>query len=179
MGLFAGIDLHSRKNFIAISDEQDKPLLAREVPNDLDLIVQVLSPYQRRIGGIVVESTFNGYWLIDGLMDVGYKVHLAHPPAMKPYKALRFRDDKSDAFFLARLLRLGILPEGYIFPKRLRPVRDLARTRLKLVRDRASNIHRFQSLAARELGINLSGDHVKTLQESDVPDITINDTFTP
>ena len=169
MGLFAGIDLHSRNSFIAISDEQDKPLLARKIPNDLQAILDVFRPYQRRIRGIVVESTFNDYWLVDGLMDAGYKLHLAHPPAIKPYNALRYRNDQSDAFFLARLLRLGILPEGYIFPKRQRPMRDLARTRLKLVRDRSSNIHRFQSLVSRELGRCISGDQVKKLQEADIP----------
>jgi len=26
----------------------------------------------------VVESTFNWYWLVDGLMDNGYRVHLAN-----------------------------------------------------------------------------------------------------
>ena len=39
-------------------------------------------------------------------------------------------DDKHDAFFLAQLLILGILPQGYIYPRKDRPVCDLARKRM-------------------------------------------------
>ena len=79
-----------------------------------------------------MESTFNWYWLVDGLMDVGYPVHLANPAAMKEYKGLKHKDDKKSALWLANLLRLKILPEGYIYPKEERPVRDLLRKRLHL-----------------------------------------------
>jgi len=75
--------------------------------------------------GIVVESTYNWYWLVDGLMEEGYKVHLANPSAIKQYEGLKHSDDVREAFFLAQLLKLGILPEGYIYPKEERPVRDL------------------------------------------------------
>jgi hypothetical protein len=55
-------------------------------------------------------------WLVDGLMDAGYGcVHLANPSAIKQYEGLKHSDDKHDAFFLAQLLILGILPQGYIF----------------------------------------------------------------
>jgi hypothetical protein len=63
------------------------------------------------------ESTFNWYWLVDGLMDLGYRVHLANPAAIQQYSGLKYTDDDSDALWLAEMLRLGILREGYIYPK--------------------------------------------------------------
>jgi transposase len=33
---------------------------------------------------VVVESTSNWYWLVDGLMEADYRVHLANPAAMQP-----------------------------------------------------------------------------------------------
>ena len=85
--------------------------------NDLSEITKTLYPYKRGIQGIVVESTFNWYWIVDGLMEAGYRVHLANPSAIKQYEGLKYTDDTWDSFWLAHLLRLGILPEGHIYPK--------------------------------------------------------------
>jgi len=52
---------------------------------------------------------------------------------MEQYSGLKHADDQHDAFFLAEMLRLGILPTGYIYPKEERPVRDLLRRRMLLV----------------------------------------------
>jgi transposase len=65
--------------------------------------------------GVVVESTYNWYWLVDGLMEASYRVHLANPAAIQQYNGLKYTDDRSDARWLAHLLRLGVLPEGYIY----------------------------------------------------------------
>jgi transposase len=77
--------------------------------------------------GLVVESTYNWYWLVDALLEAGYRVHLANTAAIVQYSGLKYSDDDSDARWLAKLLRLGLLPEGYIYPKAERAVRDLLR----------------------------------------------------
>jgi transposase len=89
----------------------------KRLPNDLSLITQQLSTYRRSLEGIVVESTYNWYWLVDGLMEKGYRLHLANTAAIQQYNGLKYTDDHSDARWLAHLLRLGVLPEGYIYPK--------------------------------------------------------------
>ena len=76
-----------------------------------------LKPFRNALKGVVIESTFNWYWLVDGLMEAGYRVHLANPAAIKQYTGLKYSDDNSDALWLAEMLRLSILPEGYIFEK--------------------------------------------------------------
>ena len=141
MQLYAGLDLHSRNTYIGIMDKEFRRVFGKRVLNKLPLILKTLEPFQDQLKGIVVESTYNWYWLIDGLMDAGYQcVHLANPSAMKQYEGIKHTDDQHDAFFLAQMLILGILPQGYIYPKEDRPVRDLARKRLFLVRHKTSHI---------------------------------------
>ena len=112
MQLYAGIDLHSNNSYLGISDEEDRRHYKKRLPNEPDVILAELEPYRTDLVGIVVESTFNWYWLVDVLMDSGYRVHLANPAGIQKDKGLKHSGDKHDAFWLARLLRLGILAEG-------------------------------------------------------------------
>jgi len=168
MDHYVGIDLHSTNNYIAIIDHDNKRVFKKKTKNDLRLVVQALNPYKEQIKGIVVESTYNWYWLVDGLIEEEYKLHLANPSAIKQYAGLKHSDDVTDAFHLANLLRLGILPTGYIYPKEERPVRDLLRKRLQLVQQRTAQILSFQNLIARNLGKSMNANAVKKLSEDDV-----------
>ncbi len=64
---FVGIDLHSSNSYIAIIDNDNKRVFKKKVKNDLQNILHVVEPYREQIKGIVVESTYNWYWLVDGL----------------------------------------------------------------------------------------------------------------
>ena len=141
MQLYAGLDLHSTNTYIGILDQEFNRIFKKRVSNNLELILQTLKPFSSQLKGLVVESTYNWYWLIDGLMDNGYQcLHLANPSAIKQYEGLKHADDQHDAFFLAHLLILGILPQGYIYPQKDRPVRDLARKRMFLVQHKTAHI---------------------------------------
>ena len=167
MKSYAGIDLHSSNNYTGISDEENKKLYGKRLPNRLDVVLSVLEPFKESLEGVVIESTYNWYWLVDGLQDHGYKVHLANPSAIKQYEGLKHTDDKWDSFWLANMRRLNILPEGYIYPKEERPVRDILRRRLLFVRHRTSHILSLQSAITRNLGDQISGNDIKKLNESD------------
>ena len=166
MKLFGAIDLHSNNSVVVVSDEEDRVAYKRRLPNDLSMIVKQLEPYRNDLQGVAVESTFNWYWLIDGLMENGYKVHLVNTSAVKVYDGLKFTDDEDDARHLAHLLRLGILPEGYIYPKEQRSVRDLLRKRSQLVRQRTMQILSVKNLAQRNVGRRISQGHIAKLDES-------------
>ena len=140
MGLYAGIDLHSNNSYLAIQDESGKRIFKKRLVNDFNIIDHILSAYRRELVGVVVESTYNWYRLVDNLKDSDYRVHLANTSGMQKYKDLKHKDDCDDAFWLGEMLRLGILPEGYIYPKRERSVRDLLRHRSYLVKHRTSLI---------------------------------------
>lgn len=171
MKCYAGVDLHSNNSYLGIIDKKEKKVLKKKMPNDLEEILRELKPYRKDLEGVVVESTFNWYWLVDGLMDNGYRVHLANPSAIKQYEGLKHSDDAQDAFHLAHLLKLGILPEGYIYPKEERPVRDLLRKRLQLVQQKTSHILSFKNLVSRNLGFQMPSNDIKNVSEEDVKDM--------
>ena len=171
MRLYAGIDLHANSHYLGIIDEQGKVVFKHKMVNELRQTLSVLEPFRSELKGVVVESTFNWYWLVDGLMDHGYQVHLANPSAIQQYEGLKHSDDERDAIWLANLLRLGILPEGYIYPKQERPIRDLLRKRLQLVRHRTSHILSIQNIVSRSLGIRVRGNEVKGLDEEQVAEL--------
>jgi len=169
MELYAGMDLHSRNTLVGVIDSSLKRVFEKRVPNDLCLIVDKLEPFRSRLKGIVIESTYNWYWLVDGLMEAGYSdVRLANPSAIKQYEGLKHTDDRHDAFWLAHLFALGILPEGYIYPKEDRPVRDLLRKRSFLVKHRTAHILSLQSMLEREKAYKLKGNEIKSLKVDDV-----------
>jgi len=163
---FVGMDLHSNNTQVGIINQADRKVINQKLPNNLDLILAFLEPYRETVSGIVVESTFNWYWLVDGLIDAGYKVHLANPCAIQIYNGLKYSNDSHDAYFLAKLLMLGILPEGYIFPKKERHLRDLARKRLMMVQNRTQHILSLKSMVARNLGYSMGAYEVKTMSPS-------------
>jgi transposase len=168
---YAGIDLHSSNNYTAVIDDQDQRVYGKRLPNRLGTVLSALEPFRETLEGVVVESTYNWYWLVDGLEEHGYRVHLANPSAIKQYEGLKHTDDKWDSFWLAHMLRLNILREGYIYPKEERPVRDLLRRRLMFVRHRTAHILSLQSMVTRNLGVRMSCRAIKQLHEEDVEGI--------
>ena len=168
MKLYGGMDLHSTNVVTQLINEADKVLYRKKQSCDWDQILKGLEPFKDNIEGIAVESTYNGYWLVDGLMAAGYRVHLVNTAAVKQYEGLKYTDDDSDAFWLAHLLRLGILPTGHIYPKESRAVRDLLRKRGQLVRQRTAHILSIENLYARNSGDRLSCNAIKCLTEEQI-----------
>jgi transposase len=150
--LYCGVDLHSNNAMYVITDEKDKQLLRKRLPNELRVVLKSLAPFRTRLKVVAVESTYNWYWLVDALLEHAYPVVLAHPSEMEQYDGIKEADDLTDAAFLARLARLGVLPTGYIYPKADRPVRDLLRRRTLLVQQRTGIILSLQNMAERQTG---------------------------
>ncbi len=165
METYAGIDLHSSNNFIGVSDENDKRLYGKRHSNRMEEVLRALKPFKDTLQGVVVESTYNWYWLVDGLQEHGYTVHLANPSAIRVYEGKKYTDDKWDSFWLSHLLRLGLLAEGYIYPKETRPVRDLMRRRTIFVKQRTTQILSLQSMISRNRGLDYPGNSVKGFNE--------------
>jgi transposase len=120
---------------------------------------------------VAVESTYNWYWLVDGLMDHGYAVRLVNTTAIPQYDGLKHGDDHSDALHLAQLMRLGLLPEGYIHPREQRATRDLLRRRFTLVRQAVRLMLSIQSSFSRSTGKQLSANALRRLAPSQLVDL--------
>src|SRR5580692_9504095 len=153
---YCGIDLHSNNSVVSVIDETDRVVAEKRLPNELPKILAFLVLWQAELVGVVVESTYNWYWLVDGLQAAGLTVHLANTTAIKKYEGLKHSGDETDARYLAQLLRLGILPTGTILPAKHRNVRDLARKRMQLVRSRTSHILAVKNTTARQYGTRIT-----------------------
>jgi len=161
MALYGGIDLHSRISWLVILDGALKLVRQVKVGNDLKEFLRLLEPYRADLAGLAVESTPNWYWLVDGLQDAGYRMHLTNTCAVQQYSGLKYTDDRHDARWLAHLLALGILPEGYIYPAHERPLRDLLRRRGFLVDKRTSMLLSLRSAYECQTGQRVNSDTVK------------------
>ena len=168
MELYAAIDLHSNNSVLCVMDETDRIVFSKRLPNDLALIEKALCGCGGAIRGVAIESTYNWYWLVDGFMDAGFTVHLVNTCAVKQYDGLKHSGDFDDARHLAHLLRLGILPTGYIYPREQRALRDLLRKRSQLVRQRSAQILSVSNLVARNLGAHAGGNAIKRWHDEDV-----------
>ena len=161
---YCGIDLHSNNSVVIVSDEEDRIVFSKRLANNLGQIRAALAPHREDLAGVV---------------DTGYQVHLAHPSAIKKYEGLKHSGDFADATYLAHLLRLGLLAEGYVYPREERGARDLARKRLQLVRYRTAQILAIEGILMRQTGARLKGEAVKRLTAEQVdafafaPDVSL------
>lgn len=167
MKYYVGIDLHSNNSYIAIIDELGNIRFKQRVKNDITIILKTLEIFEKEIIGIVIESTFNWYWLVDGLEVVGYKIYLANPIAIQQYSGLKHTNDKTDAIWLAEMLRLGILPTGYIYPKEKRSIRDLLRKRTLLMQHRTALMISLKGFIHNWTGKQISRTKIKQFSEID------------
>jgi len=169
--LYCGIDLHSNNAMYVVIDQTDKVVFKKRIPNQLPAIVSALKPFKSKLVTVAVESTYNWYWLVDGLMEQGYPVVLANPAAIDQYDGIKDANDLTDAAFLAHLARLGILPTGYIYPKDERPVRDLLRRRTLIVRQRTATILSLQNMFMRQAALNMNWRKIRKLTPEQRADV--------
>jgi transposase len=162
--LHAGIDLHSNNLVIGLVNQEGTRVAHRTLECNLQEVLGFLKPYKAQLASLAVESTFNWYWLVDGLRKEGYPIDLANPAKIQPYNGIKHAGDKHDAFHLAELQRLKILPTAHVYDPDLRPVRDLLRRRMGLVQKRTSLYLSFKSLFARTTGQALDLKELKKME---------------
>jgi len=132
MAFYCGIDLSARTSHVCIIDEDVSVVVDKKISNELPRIINLLEPYKDNLR-TVVESTFNWYWLVDGLQEAGYDTTLAHTFGLFMITGAKVKTDRRDALALAKLLKSGLVPAAYIYPKEHRSMRDLLRRRNSLV----------------------------------------------
>ncbi len=167
--LHAGIDLHSNNLMIGLVNQDGKRVAHRKLECRLSEVVDFLKPHRTQLESMAVESTFNWYWLVDGLRQLDYPIDLANPARIEQYNGLKHTGDKDDAYHLAELQRLKILPQAHVYDPQLRPVRDLFRRRSSLVHHRTSLLLSFKSLYVRTTGQALDLKDLKKLEPKQAP----------
>ena len=167
MSFYCGIDLGARESQICIINKRVKKVLEVKTTNKLEHMKQLLAPYKADLQ-IVVESTFNWYWLVDGLQEAGFQVVLAHTLGLHMITAAKVKTDRRDAFALAKLLLAGMIPTAYIYPAETRPVRDLLRRRARLVQTRAGEYGSLRRLMLRQGILSRRQQEIKQAEERDL-----------
>lgn len=164
---YCGIDLSARDSHLCVLDENLSIQLQQKSANELPRIASLLQPFKPHLK-IVVESTFNWYWLVDGLQQLGFDVSLAHTLGLSMITQAKVKTDRRDAFTLAKLLRAGVIPKAYIYPAQTRPVRDLLRRRHKVVAMRAHEYGSLRQLLLREGILTISRNEIKLSSDEDL-----------
>ena len=177
MVLYGGMDLHGDNVFCTIMDQAYRPVFEQRLPNELPVILEALAPYRERLKGVAVESTYNWYWLVDGLQANQYPARLANPARMQENIGLKSANDKTDARFLAKQMVMGVLPEGYIYPKEERPVRDLLRRRMRLVHMRTGEWLSLEGQVARHSGRDLGLTALRGLEAGELSQLLGGDSL--
>jgi len=167
MKFYCGIDLSARDCHLCVIDEQLQVVLQLKLRNEINQICRFLGPYKANLK-IVVESTFNWYWLIDGLQAEDFEVVLAHTLGLYLITGAKVKTDRRDAYSLAKLLLVGAVPAAYIYPVETRPVRDLLRRRLHLVQVRAGEYGSLRRLLLRQGVLSQRQQEIKTATEAEL-----------
>ena len=133
---YAGVDLHARALFLVILDRDGRVVFARNLPAAPEPFLRAVAPFR---DGLLVacECVHCWYWLADTCRDHDIPFVLGHAWAMKAVHGCKSKCDRKDAEAIARLLKGGNFPPAYAYPRERRGLRDLLRSRLRLVRQRA------------------------------------------
>ena len=163
-----GIDLHAKSMYICVMNKDGEILVHRNIKhNDFEYFLKVVEPYRHDLT-VACECTFNWYWLCDACYDAEIRFVLGHALYMRIIHGTKTKNDKVDSKKIADLLRGNLLPKAYCCSAERRPVRELLRRRIYMMRERAALLTHM-SLAVQVYGQdNLTKDekHRKNRQEA-------------
>jgi transposase len=141
---YAGVDLHARTLYLCVLDQAGTTVFHQNLKADPATFLQAVAPFR---DGLVVtcECMFAWYWLADLCAAEAIPFVLGHALYMKAIHGGKAKNDRLDSFKIATLLRGGLLPQAYVYPKGMRETRDLLRRRMFLVHKRSEAITHVQN----------------------------------
>src|SRR3990170_8702091 len=145
---YCGIDLHAKSMYLCVLSHDGKTLLHKNLPTDPDVFLNAIAPFREDLV-VAVECIFTWYWLADLCAQEGIAFVLGHALYMKGIHGGKAKDDKIDAHKIAVLLRGGMLPMAYVYPREMRATRDLLRRRCHFTRKRAELFTHIQNTASQ------------------------------
>jgi transposase len=140
---YCGVDLHAKTMYLCVVNQADETVLHREIRANADRFLRELAPYRASVV-VCVECTFMWYWVADLCAAEGIPFVLGHALAMTAMQVGKIKNDRVDSRDIAKLLRAGMIPMSYVYPKAMRATRDLLRRRMQCVRQRAGLLTHIQ-----------------------------------
>jgi transposase len=141
---YCGVDLHARTLSLHVLDAQGQTALAKTIPAGPEAFLRAVAPFREGLA-VACECMFAWYWLADLCLEEKIPFVLGHALYMKAIHGGKAKTDQIDARKIAALLRGGMLPQAYVYPKGMRETRDLLRRRTFLVRKRAEALVHLQN----------------------------------
>lgn len=141
---YCGIDLHARSMYLCILDHAGEIRLHRNIQARPEPFLKAIEPYREDIV-VAVECMFTWYWLADLCEREHIPFVLGHALYMRAIHGGKAKNDRIDSAKIAALLRGGMLPQAYVYPKEMRSTRDLLRRRTYLARKRADLLAHIQN----------------------------------
>ena len=173
---YVGVDLHARTLFVCVLDAAGTVRLARNLPARPEPFLAAVAPFRPDLL-VGCECVHSWYWLADTCRREAIPFALGHAWAMKAVHGSKTKSDRHDAEAIARLLRGGTFPPAYAYPHERRGLRDLLRTRLRLVRQRAELYGHIHTVR-RQLNLAPVGSDVKYTSKRDAVAADIPDAHT-
>ena len=141
---YCGDDLHARTMYTHILDHTGKVVFDRDLPANPTAFLDAVKPFRDNLV-VGCECMFAWYWLADLCEDQHIPFVLGHALYMKLIHGAKAKNDKIDAAKLAKMLRGGMFPMAYVYPRAKRQTRDLLRRRSFFVRQRGQLIAHIQN----------------------------------
>ena len=162
MKYYIGVDQHARSVRLAVVDEEGRVVAERTIASSPVELLNFVMKFAPDVV-VAVEAMGSHYWLVDTLEDVEIDVQLAHPLMLKAISYAKVKTDRADALTIAKLLRMDMLPRAFLYPRALRPLRDLSRRRQRFVADRSINYRHIQNAHFQSALVAPSRNAVKVL----------------
>ncbi|HET6575244.1 MAG TPA: IS110 family transposase [Fimbriiglobus sp.] len=173
---YVGVDLHARTLFVCVLDHTGTVKLARNLPAKPLPFLAAVEPFRPDLL-VGCECMHCWYWLADTCREHNIPFALGHAFGIRAVHTSKTKSDAHDAEVIARLLRGGNFPQAYAYPAERRGLRDLLRTRLRLVRQRAELYGHIHTVR-RQLNLDPVGSDVKYKSKRDAAATDIPDPHT-
>ncbi|HBH35901.1 MAG TPA: hypothetical protein DDW45_05880 [Gammaproteobacteria bacterium] len=144
---YCGIDLHARCLYVCILDQDGNILIHKNIKANPQALMTLITPHLDDLV-IGVECMFSWYWVADLCRQKGIAFILGHALYMRAIHGGKAKNDKIDSHKIAVLMRGGMFPEAYVYPREMRGTRDLMRRRMHLMRKRSellAHVHNTNS----------------------------------
>lgn len=145
---YCGIDLHTKWMYLCILNKEGDVVYHRNLRTDREAFLKAITPYRDDLV-VAVECMFTWYWIADLCADEGIDFVLGHALYMRAIHGGKAKNDKIDSHKIAALLKGGLIPMSYVYPKQMRATRDLMRRRNHFVRKRAELLAHIQNTGSQ------------------------------
>jgi len=161
---YCGVDLHARSMYVCVLNGEGTVLVSKNIAAEPAPFLELVAPYREDLV-VAAECMFTWYWLADLCEREGVVFVLGHALYMKAIHGGKAKNDRIDAHKIAALLRGGMLPQAYVYPRELRATRDLMRRRNYLMRHRAELLAHIQNTNSQynlpAFGVRLAKPHLR------------------